>query len=152
VRRVATALALLGLVALPGAPAEAKKRHKPSGIDGVVLDASCYGPCIEPQPQQAVYAGPVTVTVHRASDGALVKSREVSDGKFRIRLKRGLYDVSSVPPKPPPICPPDHVCIQEGPIPSAVIVPCLAGETRRVQVRRHRFTHVKLHVTNVCVV
>jgi hypothetical protein len=150
VRRVATALALFALTALLIAPAEAKKRHKPSGIDGVVLDANCYGPCIEPQPQQAVYAGPVTVTVHRASDGALLSSREVSDGKFRIRLKRGLYDVGAVPPRPP-ICPPDHVCIQQGPTPAAVIMPCLAGETKRVQVRRHCFSHVELHVTNACI-
>jgi hypothetical protein len=151
VRRAATALALVGLIALLAAPADAKKRHKPAGIEGVVVDASCYGPCIEARPAASVYPGPVTVTVRRAGDGALVASREVSDGRFRFRLKRGLYDVSSVPPSPP-ICPPDHVCIQQGPAPTAVIAPCLAGETKRVQVRRHRFTHVELHVTNVCVV
>jgi hypothetical protein len=151
VRRVAPALALLGLIALVVAPAAAKKRHRPSGIDGVVLDASCYRPCIEPQPAAPAYAGPVTVTVRRAGDGALVASPEVSDGRFRLKLKRGLYDVMVVPPRPP-ICPPDHVCIQQEPAPEAVIMPCLAGETKRVEVRRHRFTHVELHVTNVCIV
>jgi hypothetical protein len=33
-----------------------------------------------------------------------------------------------------------------------VIAPCLTGETQRVQVRRHRFAHVELHVSNVCIV
>jgi hypothetical protein len=152
VRRAATALALLGLIAVLAAPAEAKKRHhKPSGIEGVVLDVSCYGPCIEPRPAASVYPGPVTVTVRRASDGVMVGSREVTDGKFRFKLKRGLYDVSSVPPGPPS-CPPGYVCPAEGSAPSVVIMPCLAGETKRVQVRKWRFTHVELHVTNVCIV
>jgi len=33
-----------------------------------------------------------------------------------------------------------------------MIAPCMTGETKRVQVRRHRFTRVELHVQNVCIV
>jgi hypothetical protein len=60
--------------------------------------------------------------VRRATDGALVASQAVTDG---------------------------HVCIQGS---AVVVAPCLSGETKRVQVRRHRFTHGTLHVTNVCIV
>jgi hypothetical protein len=157
VRRLVAAIAVLALVATAAAPADAGKRHrhKRAGIDGVVLNSTCYGPCAQPQGEQPVYSGPVTVTVQRASDGATVASREVSDGHFRFRLPRGLYDVSSVPPSPspPPPCPPQQVCAAEGGAQSAVIVaPCVTGETKRVQVRRHRFTHVELHVSNACIV
>jgi hypothetical protein len=153
VRRVATALALLGLVGLLAAPADAKKRHhKPAGVKGVVLNATCYGACVDPPPPQPVYTGAVTVTVRRVSDGATVASEAISDGHFRIRVKRGSYDVSSVPPNPPTCqLTPETVC-PAGAQSAVVIAPCLQGETKRVQVRRHRFTRVELHVTNVCVV
>jgi hypothetical protein len=155
-RTLATALALLGLIALIAAPADATKkhRHKPSGVKGVVLDASCYGACVEPPPPDPIYSGAVTVTVSRASDGSVVASQAVSDGHFRIRVKRGVYDVSSVPPNPPTCQPtPTTVCpLDTGPPSDVMIAPCLQGETKRVQVRRHRFTRVELHVTNVCIV
>ena len=153
-RRVATALIVLGLIGALVAPAEAKKRHhKPSGVKGVVLNATCYGACADPPPPDPVYTGPVTVTVQRVSDGATVASRTVSDGHFRIRLKRGSYEISSIPPNPP-TCQPQagQVCPLRGTESPAVVQPCLQGETKRVQVRRHRFTRVELHVTNVCIV
>jgi hypothetical protein len=155
VRRVLTALAVLGVAALLAPPAEAGKRHhKHSGVRGVVLNSTCYGACAEPPPPQPTYTGPVTVTVRRASDGALVASREVSDGHYKIRIKRGQYDVSSVPPNPPSCQPqPGQVCpAQGGAQSSAIVAPCMTGETKRVQVRRHRFTYVELHVQNVCIV
>jgi hypothetical protein len=155
VRRVATALAMLGLLGLLVAPAEAKKRHshKPAGVKGVVLSSTCYGPCVEPPPPQPVYSGPVTVTVKRASDGATVASKAVSDGHFRMRVKRGIYDVSSVPPNPPTCQPtPETVCPASGVAGAAIVAPCLMGETKRVKVRRHHFTYVELHVSNVCIV
>jgi hypothetical protein len=173
-RRVVTALALLGLIALVAAPAEARKHrsHKPSGVAGAVLDASCYGACVEPQTPDPVYTGSVTVTVKKASNGAVVASRTVSDGRFRIKLKHGFYEVSSVPATPTPlpcepqpvaqaqqICPPpcqpqpQQICALNSTSQSAAIVaPCVTGETRGVIVRRHRFTHLDLHVTNVCIV
>jgi hypothetical protein len=156
VRRVLTALAVLGVVALLAPPAEAGKRHhhKPAGVKGVVLNSTCYGPCAEPPPPQPTYTGPVTITVRRAGDGVTVASREVSDGHFKIRVKRGRYDVSSVPPNPPSCQPqPGQVCpAQAGAQSSAMIAPCMTGETKRVRVRRHRFTYVELHVQNVCIV
>jgi hypothetical protein len=154
-RAIATALALVGLMALVVAPADAKKRHhKAAGVKGVVLDASCYGACVEPPPPEPVYSGPVTVTVARASDGTTVASKAVSDGHFRMRVKRGTYDVSSAPPNPPSCQPtPTTVCpLEAGPPSDVMIAPCLQGETKRVQVHRHRFTRVELHVTNVCIV
>jgi hypothetical protein len=152
VRRFLVALIVLALAALVAAPADAGKRgkKKPAGIKGVVLSATCYGPCIEPPPPEPVYTGEVTVNVNRASDGALVRSATPTDGRFRFRLKRGLYDVSAVPPRSyPPPCPPGYVCPAEGP--AVVVIPCEVGETKRVRVKRRRFTRVELRVRNVCV-
>lgn len=154
-RRLLTGLALFGAVALIGAPAQAKKHHshKPAGVAGVVLDSSCAGACQDPPPPEPLYAGAVTVTVTRASDGQQVASRAISDGKFRIRLKHGLYNLSSVPPTPPTCDPtPRTVCPLAEAQPAAIVRPCLQGETKQVQVRRHRFAHVELHVSNVCIV
>jgi hypothetical protein len=155
VRRALTALAVLGVVALIAAPADAGKRHhhKHSGVKGVVLNSTCAGACTEPPPPPPTYTGPVTITVRRASDGTLVASREISDGHFRIRVKRGSYDVSSVPQNPPSCQPqPGQVCPQQTGAQPAVIAQCMTGETKRVHVRRHRFTYVELHVQNVCIV
>jgi hypothetical protein len=154
VRKLLTALVLVGAITLVVAPAEAKKRHshKPAGVEGVVLNSTCAGACAEPPPPAPTYTGAVTITVTRASDGQQVASQAISNGHFRIRLKRGLYDVSSVPPNPPTCQPtPETVC-PLGAQSAAVIAPCMQGETQRVQVRRHRFTHVELHVSNVCIV
>jgi hypothetical protein len=169
VRRTVVALAALCVLSLIAGPAEAGKRHhkhKPAGVDGVVLDSSCYGACVQPQAPPPVYPGTVTVTVHRVADGATVAGSAVSDGHFRFKLQRGLYDVSSVPPNPPTcqpqpqaqqICPPPCTPTKEivCPLvkaPEVIVAPCLTGETKRVAVRRHRFTHVELHVTNACIV
>jgi hypothetical protein len=152
-RGAATMLAIAAIGLLP-ASAEGGKhhRHKSAGVKGVVLNSTCPGPCTEPPPPSPPYTGPVTVTVRRATDGILVASRDTSDGHFRIRVKRGLYDVSSVPPNPL-FCPPQQICpAQGGKQRVAMIVPCLTGETKRVQIRRHRFTYVELHVQNVCIV
>ena len=154
-RKLLTALAFFAAVALVIAPADAKKRHshKPSGVEGVVLNSTCAGPCAEPPPPEPAYTGPVTVTVQRVGDGQQVASQAISDGHFRIRLKRGLYDVSSVPPNPePPPCQPGEMCPLENAQSAAIVQPCQQGETQRVQVRRHRFAHVELHVGNVCIV
>lgn len=153
-RRVLTAIAVLGLIALAAAPAEAGKRHqhKPSGVKGVVLDSSCPGACVQPPPPDPLYSGSVTIDVLRAADGAVVASQATSDGHFRMRVKRGAYDVRATPPSPPSCDPtPTTVCPLQAQG-AAIIAPCLTGETQRVKVRRHRFTQVELHVTNVCIV
>jgi hypothetical protein len=148
-------LTLLGVVALPAAPAGAKKHHshKPSGIAGVVLNSSCAGACAQPAQPEPVYTGDVTITVQRVSDGQQVASQATNDGQFRMRLKRGSYDVSSVPPNPePPPCQPGKLCPLDKAQSAAIVRPCLQGETKRVQVRRHHFARVELHVGNVCIV
>lgn len=143
-RPAATIVALVALLVLAvSGQADARKG---AGVKGVVLDATCHGPCVEPQPQTQPYAGEVSVVVRRAADGVEVASQTVTDGRFRIRLKRGLYDVGSVPPGPPPCT--GEVCPAEK---RPVIAPCETGETQRVRVHRKRFTRVELHVQNVCV-
>ena len=103
-------------------------------------------------PSAGTVSGTVTVTVQRASDGVQVRSATITDGHFKFRLKRGTYDVSSVPPVPP-ACEPPMLCPAQGSSGRAAIVaPCEMGETQRVQVRRHRFAHVDLQVHNVCIV
>src|SRR3954451_21270980 len=137
------------------APVQAKKHHnhKPAGVRGVVLNSSCAGACQDPPPPAPVYTGAVTITVTRASDGQQAASQAIDDGHFRIRLKRGLYDVSSVPPNPPTCDPqPQQACPMAGAHTAAIVQSCMRGETKRVQVRRHRFTQLELHVSNVCIV
>ena len=157
-RRLLTALAVLAAAALLVAPAQARKHQRakgPAGVKGVVLDATCPGACASPPPPEPVYTGAVTVEVRSASDGTTVASEAVSDGHFRLPVKPGTYDVASVPPAPTPPCQPTPhtVCpLVAGPEPSVIIAPCETGETQRVEVRRHRFTHVELHVRNTCIV
>ncbi len=156
-RRLCVTLLALAIAALAVAPAGAGKRHrhKPAGVKGVVLNSTCPGACAEPPPPEPVYTGAVTITVQRVSDGQQVASQAISDGHFKIRLQRGLYDVSSVPPNPEPQpqpCPPGEMCPLDQAQSAVIVRPCLQGETKQVQVRRHRFAHVELHVTNVCIV
>lgn len=152
-RFAALLAAALVAVATPAQAVHAQKHKRQSGVKGVVLNSTCAGACTEPPPPAPAYTGPVTITVRRASDGGLVASREINDGHFRIRVKRGRYDVSAVPPNPPSCQPqPGYVCPAGAGAQPAVIAPCMSGETKRVRVRRHRFTHVELHVANVCIV
>jgi hypothetical protein len=158
VRRVSTVVAVVALLALVVAPAGAKKHHrhkKPSGVTGVVRDATCPGACAEPPPPEPVYTGAVTIEVRRAADGMLVKSQAISNGQFRLRVKPGTYDVASVPPAPTPQpqpCPPEQLCpLSGGAQPAAIVAPCMTGETQRVDVRKRRFTYVELHVRNTCI-
>jgi hypothetical protein len=41
-----------------------------------------------------------------------------------------------------------YVCPAEG---SSVVLPCETGETKRVWVKRRRFTHVQMHIRNICI-
>jgi hypothetical protein len=151
------------------APADAGKRHRhrASGVEGVVLNSTCTGPCTDPPPPPQPYTGPVTVTVKRVRDGAQVAGQAVTDGRFRMRVRHGIYDVTVVPPNPtspcqpqpaaqticpPPCTPTKEIVCPLASEPNVIVAPCLTGETHRVGVRRHRFTHVELHVTNTCVV
>ena len=140
-------LTAAALVCLP-ASAVAKKhhKHKPSGIDGVVLNTTCSGACAEPPPPAPPYTGSgLTVTVTRIADGAVVASSQPIEGRFRYRLARGHYQVSAaineLTPQPS----------ASGP---AVVMPphCWVGDSKEATVRRHRFAQVELRVGNVCIV
>src|SRR5262245_48867938 len=154
-RRGAALLALAAIAVTPAAAGAGEHHHhkpKPAGVKGVVLNDTCLGACMEPPPPPQTYTGTVTITVRRASDGALVASQGSTDGHFRLRVKRGRYDLSAVPPNPPSCEPtPTTVCPADA-HGAAVIPPCMMGETKRVQVQRHRMTRVELHVRNVCIV
>jgi hypothetical protein len=154
-RRGVILLALAVIALLPAGTAAGKRhhQHKPAGVKGVVLNSTCAGACPTEPPPPPPYTGPVTITVQQASDGVQVASRETTDGHFRIRLKRGAYNVSSVPPNPPTCDPQEgQVCPLAGDQSAVIIAPCLTGETKPVQVRRHHMTRVELHVQNVCIV
>jgi hypothetical protein len=157
VRRVLIGVVVLTVVALSATPAQAGKRHhhknKPAGVKGVVLNSTCPGACAEPPPPPPTYTGPVTITVSRASDGVMVASQAISDGHFKLRVKRGNYNVSSVPPNPQPCQPtPNTVCPARSGQSPAIVMPCMTGETKQVNVTRHHFTYVELHVQNTCIV
>jgi hypothetical protein len=134
-------------IAIAPASAEAKKRHnhKPSGIDGVVLNTTCSGACAEPPPPAPAYTGSgLSVTASRISDAVTVASSQPTDGQFRFRLPRGHYQVSAMvnelTPQP----------LSGGPI--AMPPNCWMGDSKEATVRRHHFTYVELRVGNVCIV
>jgi hypothetical protein len=131
------------------APADAGKRsHKASGIAGTVVNTTCPGPCADPQPPAPAYTGPgLTVEVRRASDSGLVATRTPTDGRFRVRVKRGIYDVTATvsEPEPPP---PSTIQPQE----TTALARCWQGDSEPIRVRRHRFTRVELKVQNICIV
>jgi hypothetical protein len=60
--------------------------------------------------------------------------------------------VPPVPTTPPPCEPTPQTVCPAATQSKEIILPCLTGETQRVEVRRHRFTHVELHVRNSCIV
>ncbi len=154
-RKLLAAVVLVGVLVFLAAPAGARKHHshKPSGVAGTVLNSTCPGACAEPPPPEPLYTGEVTITVTRVSDGRQVASQAISEGHFRLRLKKGAYSVSSVPPSPPTCDPtPQTVCPLDQAQGAAIVRPCMQGETKQIQVRRHRFTHVELRVSNVCIV
>jgi hypothetical protein len=144
-RRVALASVLLTVLALafPATSPAAPKKKRPSGIVGTVVNSTCYGPCVEPQPASPPYTGPVTVEIRRAADGALVATRQPTDGHFRAKVKRGLYTVSALVNEitPPPPTPQSE----------RAVMPCWQGESKQVRVFRHRFSPVELRVTNACI-
>jgi len=153
-RRAAVLILGLAMALLPAtADAEKHQSHKPSGVEGTVFNGTCPGACQAPPPPEPVYSGDVTITVARAGDGRVVASEGIADGHFKLRVKRGLYNVSSVPPSPPPCQPtPTIVCPVAQARSEALIAPCLRGETKQVKVRRHRFTQLDLQVSNSCIV
>ena len=100
-----------------------------SGVRGVVLDATCYGPCIEGA-QQDPYAGEgLELTVRRLPDRSVVARPQAEQGHFRARLSPGVYRVRA-----------------------DVGGRCWQGEAKRVVVHRGQFSYLRMHVQNVCIV
>jgi hypothetical protein len=121
-------LASLGFVSIPtGAGA-----GEATGIRGVVLDATCYGPCRYPPPPLSPYTGPgLTVVVRSLPDNQLVAKLHPVKGRFATKLAPGSYRLKA----------------RVGQEPS-----CWRGEARKVRVLSEQVTRVRLRVANACVV
>ncbi|MFN8161538.1 MAG: hypothetical protein U0R52_10920 [Solirubrobacterales bacterium] len=127
-RTLAAALALLCL-ALGAVPA-AVAGGQATGIKGVVLDATCPGPCRYPHPPLPPYRGPgLTVAVRSPESGRLLVRLHPTDGRFEVRLAPGSYGVSA----------------RVGRQPS-----CWRGDAKTVRVLSG-LRRVRLRVANVCV-
>jgi len=120
-------LAALGILAIP-AGAGAKEA---TGIKGVVLNATCYGPCRYPPKPLPPYTGPgLTVTVRSLPDHRLIAKLHPDDGHFGVKAPPGRYRVKAT--------------VGES--------SCWRGETKTVKVLSGEVAQVRLHVTNACVV
>ncbi len=119
-------VASLAFTALPAAVA-----GEATGIRGVVLDATCYGPCRYPPQPLSPYAGPgLTVAVRSLPDNQLVAKLHPTDGRFAIKLAPGWYRLKA----------------RVGQEPS-----CWRGEARKAQVVSGELTRVRLRVANECI-
>jgi hypothetical protein len=120
---------LLGLLCAAVWAAPAESGVPDGGIRGVVLDTTCYGPCqVDQQPEPYKGSG-LTVVVRRLPTGELVRRLSPKEGRFGTRLRPGAYRVIA-----------------------RVADDCWEGEAKRVGVKAHEFTPVKLHVGNRCIV
>jgi hypothetical protein len=120
-------LALLGPIGVAAVPAGAA--GEPSGVRGVVLNTTCYGPCQAGQEPQPYQGSGLTVVVRRVSTGEVLRRLTPEHGRFSTRLGPGAYRVVA-----------------------KVKGDCWDGESKRVGVRAHEFTRVELHVGNSCIV
>jgi hypothetical protein len=129
-KALATLLVLVSLgflTILPGAGA-----GEATGIKGVVLNATCYGPCRYPPKPLPPYTGSdLTVTVRSLPDHRLIAKLYPTDGHFGIKVAPGPYRVRA----------------RVGSAGS-----CWRGEAKKVQVLSGALTRVRLHVTNTCIV
>jgi hypothetical protein len=122
-----TTAVLVGALALPGAASASG-----TGIEGVVLNTTCPGPCQYPPPKARPYTGPgLTVNVRSLSTHKLVARLHPKDGRFRVEVAPGPYRVRA------------SVGDEQS---------CWQGEAKRVKVVAEAFTRVRLHVYNACVV
>jgi hypothetical protein len=125
-------VALLALVSLASAslPATAGSEGA-SGIKGVVVDATCYGPCRYPPPPLSPYTGPgLTVAVRSLPDNELLTRLHPEEGRFAIRLAPGWYRLKA----------------RVGQEPS-----CWRGGTRKAQVYPGEISRARLRVANECI-
>jgi hypothetical protein len=133
-RKLLAPLVLLsGLVVMPaGAAAD---HVSLTGVEGQVLDATCYGPCLI-HPPLPPYTGEAAVVVRDLRSGKVFARVPVVKSLFRAHVPPGLYRVR-VRPK------------------LADVVgrfSCWQGSSRRVKVPTNGFAKIRLTVINVCVV
>jgi hypothetical protein len=121
-------LASLGFLSFPAAVGAGEA----TGIRGVVLDATCYGPCRYPPPQLPPYTGPgLMVMVRHLPDSHLVAKLHPDGGYFAVTLAPGWYRLKA----------------RVGQEPS-----CWWGEARKVEVVSGQLARVRLRVANTCIV
>jgi len=126
-RLLIMAAVLLGALALPAVAVASG-----TGVKGVVLNTTCYGPCQYPPPPPRPYTGPgLTVKVRSLSTHELVAKLHPKDGRFRVEVPPGLYRV--------------RASVEDE-------WSCWRGEAKRVKVVAGAFTRVRLHVYNACIV
>jgi hypothetical protein len=126
-RKLLAVAALLAAATLP-APAVAGET---GAIKGVVIDSTCYGPCMYPPPPPRRYVGDdLVVRVRRLPDYELVARVRPKDGRFRVELAPGLYRLRPV--------------VLDGGY-------CWHGQARRVHVVAGQTALVRLEVYNDCI-
>jgi hypothetical protein len=102
-----------------------------TGIRGVVLNATCYGPCRYPPPPPSPYTGTgLGVKVRSLPTNELVARLHPADGRFAVKLSPGWYRLKARVDQAPP---------------------CWRGEARRAQVADGQLTRVRLRVANECI-
>jgi hypothetical protein len=126
------AAALLGVLLWVG-PASAGEQ---SGVRGVVLNTTCYGPCIYPPPPPPRYEGDdLRVVIRRLPSLELVVVLHPNEGRFGRRLPAGAYRLRPAAGKP-----------------GSFDGRCWEGQGQRVQVSAGEFTRVRLRIANTCIV
>lgn len=121
------------LVAVAALPVQAAADGSGTGtIQGVVYDATCYGPCRYPPPPPRLYTHDnLVVTVRHLPDRELVAVLHPKDGRFRVAVRPGVYRVRAF--------------VRDGGY-------CWEGEAKDVKVAQDQTTWVRLRVYNSCIV
>jgi len=120
--------ALAAVAVLTGGGAQIASGGEASGIRGVVLNTTCVGPCIVDQQPQPYPGSDLRVVIRRLPSGDVARRLKPKGGRFSTRLRRGRYRVNAY-----------------------VAAPCWSAEAKRVRVRRGKFSNVRLHVQNSCI-
>jgi hypothetical protein len=134
-RKLPAILALLSALALVPAGGAAADHVSLTGVEGQVLDATCYGPC-RIDPPLPPYTGEATVIVRELRSGLVFARVPVVKSLFRAYVPPGAYRVR-VRPKSTDV---------------SGRFSCWQGSSRRVKVPTDGFAKIRLTVTNVCVV